>query len=216
MKKNKILLMLAGFMNTAVPMRVIAMAVLLLGSSAAQAVLTANVLTYGATPNIATDNDAPAFSTALKAVVTAGGGSLIVPAGEYHFKTRVAVDLNGKAVTIQGDGVGVSDIHCINTTGLFWFNNAATSESQLDVYDISFTADLPGAGTAIKINNSAVSSSHICSLFMEHVGIKQIRGSEYYFVCGIDGCNLKKPVFKDVFIRLKYPDCGNRDSGWPS
>ncbi|MFA6174147.1 MAG: hypothetical protein WC701_10760 [Kiritimatiellales bacterium] len=216
MKKNKILLMLAEFVNTAVPMRVIAMAVLLLGSSAAQAVLTANVLTYGATPNIATDNDASAFSTALKAVVTAGGGSLIVPAGEYHFKTRVTVDLNGKTVTIQGDGVGVSEIHCTNTTGLFWFNNAATSESQLDVYDISLTADLPGSGTALKINNSAVSSSDICSLLLEHVGIKPLSGSTNYFVRGVDGSNLKKPVFNDVFVRLQYPSVGDRDSGWPA
>ncbi len=66
--------------------------------------VTLNLADFGAVGNGVVDNG-PAFQSALDALVTAGGGTLLVPAGSYLVATPVVKDfssLAGGSITIRG------------------------------------------------------------------------------------------------------------------
>jgi hypothetical protein len=143
-------------------------------------------------------NDSAAFAGALAAIVSAGGGTLTVPCGNYHFTSRITADLAAKSVAIRGAGNGVSIIHCANTTGLFWFNNTSNS-NQLSVTDLTLMADQTG-GTALQVDNPSLSSNNICNLYIEHVFFDALTLDVSYFSHHIAGTNLQQPQFINVFI----------------
>lgn len=145
-------------------------------------------------------NDSAAFSGALSAVVSGGGGTVFVPGGEYHFTSKIAVDLASAGVSIVGDGKGVSMIHCTNSSGIFWFNNSS-NDNELTIRDITFTADMPGAGTAIQINNpSLCTNDAVCSLYMENVTFLVNDWSCDHFNRAIYTSFLQQPAFVDVIF----------------
>ena len=66
--------------------------------------VTLNLADFGAVGDGVT-NDGPAFQSALNALASAGGGTLLVPAGRYFVATPIAKDFSSLAngtITIQG------------------------------------------------------------------------------------------------------------------
>lgn len=176
---------------------------LVAGLSAVQSLaLDVNVTAspYNAVPDDGL-NDSTAFYNAFNAVVASGGGTIFVPRGEYHFTTRISVNLASTRVCIAGEGKGVSVIHCTNSLGLFWFNNSSSSSNELIMRDLSFTADRPSAGTAIQINNpSYCSDENICNLRMEGVVFTVSNFANDYFTRAVYASYLQKPVFIDIIF----------------
>jgi hypothetical protein len=152
---------------------------------------------YNAVPDDGYD-DSAAFASALGDIVTAGGGTLVVPCGDYHFTSQTVVDLGATAVTMRGDGTGVSNIHCANTTGLFWFDNTSNG-NQLTITGMTFTADEEG-GTALRADNPSLTSATICNLYMEHVNYRVLTDDVDYFTHSILGSNLQQPQFVNVYV----------------
>lgn len=151
---------------------------------------------YNAVPDDGLD-DRAAFAGALNAIVADGGGTLTVPCGNYHFTDRITVDLAATAVTMRGDGTGVSIVHCANTNGLFWFNNTGNG-NQLTITGITFTADQTG-GTAVQVDNPSLSSEPICNLKMDIFNFMALTTNSY-FAHHILATNLQQPQFINFFI----------------
>jgi len=177
--------------------RIILLVWLITGSAFAQLNITVTNSPYGAKPDDGV-NDSTAFASALNDIVSAGGGTLSVPCGNYHFTSRITVDLGGKSVAIRGAGNGVSIIHCANTNGLFWFNNTSSS-NQLTVTDLTLMADQTG-GTALQVDNPSLTTNNICSLYMEHVFFDALILDTSYFTHHIAATKLQQPQFINVFI----------------
>ena len=138
-------------------------------------------------------NDSVAFSNALKAIVAADGGTLTVPCGNYHFTNQITVNLAATTVTMRGDGTGVSIIHSANTNGLFLFNNTSSS-NQLTITGITFTADQPGAGTAVQVSNPSLTTAPVTNLLMDVFNFMSLN-TNCYFVHHIVATNLQQPQF---------------------
>jgi hypothetical protein len=75
-----------------------------LNHNAVAATPTLSLLDFGATGDGVTD-DGPAFQKALDALATAGGGTLVVPAGKYVIATPVSKNFSGLASSITITGV---------------------------------------------------------------------------------------------------------------
>lgn len=152
---------------------------------------------YRAVPDDGLD-DSAAFAGALNAIVTAGGGTLTVPCGNYHFTNRITVDLAAATVTMRGDGTGISIIHCANTNGLFWFNNTSNS-NQLTITGITFMADQAGAGTSVQVSNPSLTTAPVTNLLMDIFNFMSL-DEDCYFVNYIVATNLQQPQFINFVI----------------
>src|SRR5271168_5193015 len=89
-----------------------------------------NIQTYGADPLGATDST-PAIQDALNAIVTAGGGVMYIPAGNY-LCTGVTYN-NSAPLRIIGDAPSASNIMCNNgSSDVIYFNiqNCATFRAE--------------------------------------------------------------------------------------
>lgn len=182
------------------------------------------------TSDNSTDDDSLVFKSALNAIVSAGGGTLIVPAGKYHFRTRAEVNLNEKLVTIAGQGKWITEIHSLNAAGIFFFNNTG-AESQLRVLDLCFLADLADSGdttafedsgTALRMNNASLSvntSGTFSSICVWNVSIQPSDWANpdplNSFYNGITGGNLLNASFTDVLFSDR-PGKGTATGGTPA
>jgi len=154
-------------------------------------------------------DDGPGFKAALKYIIDNGGGTLEVPAGNYHIDKTVVVDLKNPAnsaavtVTIQGHGRGVTQIHSRTTDELFFFNNTL-GNSQLGVYDLSFLAAREKCGAAIRFKNLALCPGapdfHSLSMSAVNFQAEDWRNptTVFYFQFGVNAACVHQPVFDDV------------------
>ena len=70
-------------------------------------------------------NDAPAIALAITAVITAGGGTVFFPAGQYKCTTRIGTFVNAEDVTLLGYGAEIQNFAGSSSQGLMQFGNAA-------------------------------------------------------------------------------------------
>lgn len=68
-----------------------------------------DVKTYGATGNGTTD-DITAINSAVSAAATAGGGTVLFPAGTYRISAEIAITSSN--IHLAGEGIGASVIKC--------------------------------------------------------------------------------------------------------
>ena len=149
-------------------------------------------------------SDSQAFSAAFTTVVADGGGSVLVPSGEYQFDSMITVDLKSAQVELRGEGTGTSRIVSANTNGIVWFNNTA-NDNQLIIRNISFVSGLSGAGTALQINNPLLCTNEsICSLLMENVLLAPPDWTTNYFNRVIYTSFLQSPRFINVLANGPY------------
>ena len=137
------------------------------------------------------------FTAQLNSLQT--GDTLQVPCGDYLVSHQIAVNLFNKAVSIQGDGKGVTRIICDNQQGIFRFNNT-TSESQLSISDLTLAAKRANSGIAVHFINPALSSNlSLCSLRMKGIDYQKL-SSDCWFRRGVHASNLQQPKFEDVWF----------------
>ncbi|WP_210769059.1 glycosyl hydrolase family 28-related protein [Ruania alkalisoli] len=167
-----------------------------------------DVRNYGAVGD-GLEDDSAAFQQVLDEIVAAGAGTLYVPAGDYRLASRVTYDWNTNEqkniqISILGDGQGVSNLHADNTDGVLQLITGRASH--ITIANISFWADLPGAGTAIYVERprGGLSTRTLTALNFEMRGT----GREDYFDYGIQSINQGYPFFSDVIFR----GIGNRST----
>jgi hypothetical protein len=70
-------------------------------------------------------NDAPAINAAITAAITAGGGTVFFPAGQYKCSTRIGTFVSAEDVTLWGYGAEIQNFAGSSVQGLMQFGNAA-------------------------------------------------------------------------------------------
>ena len=96
-------------------------------------------------------NDAPAIALAINAVIAAGGGTVLFPAGQYKCATRIGTFTSAEDVTLLGYGAEIQNFAGSNVNGLMQFGNAAvdgngmysasaTTVRNLNILGLKFTS----------------------------------------------------------------------------
>lgn len=146
---------------------------------------TFNLRAFGAVGDGAT-NDGPALQSALDALASAGGGTLVVPAGRYAITSAVSKDFSGlkNPVTIRGvasstrvntRGHGEQLSHGLDLTSEFVIKtNQATDALALSNLASLLITDMVFIGTP-----DASSDAHR-ALFLDGIPDATIRHSEFY------------------------------------
>lgn len=179
-----------------------------------------NVKTYGAVGD-GTAGDTPKIKNAVAAMknwLDGGTGRkavLYFPAGTYAIYDQIAINEAAAAtwgnVIICGDGMGVSTLIRTSTTGngtgALVLNLGSTSaQCRTDVHNLRISATTAGTGpmqgAALKITQAAPTGGAARSLYMHDALIKANDNSTNYFLRGVDGTGLNKPLFEDVSINM--------------
>jgi uncharacterized repeat protein (TIGR03803 family) len=150
-----------------------------------------NLRVFGAVGDGVTD-DGPALQRALNALASAGGGTLVVPAGRYAIASPVSKDFSGlkKPVTIRG----VASSTTVNTRG-----NGEQLSHGLDLTS-EFVIKTGQATVALALSNLAsllitdmvfigtpdASSDARQALFLDGIPDATIRHSEFYGLSSLD------------------------------
>ena len=177
--------------------------------------VTLNLADFGAVGDGVTD-DGPAFQSALDALMSAGGGTLFVPAGHYFVATPVAKDfssLNNGTITIQGvpsdtmpapvtasghelsAGLNLTS-EIIAATGPNLSAFTLTNAEQLTIEHIAFL------GQPTEMTDAFV------TLFLNDIGRATIRHCEFYGLSSfgispeLGGGNVVRAVRSDLSIEL--------------
>jgi hypothetical protein len=145
-------------------------------------------------------DDSAAFQKAFDAIAGKKRVVLFVPAGEYRFAQRVAVDITDIGLTIQGEGQGVSCLLGDNPEGILRIHDAYC-KSQVTLRDFSCMAVRQGAGVAIEVSAPPRGARNYRTLLVEHV---EMRGmdiySHFYFSHGIRALCQWRPLFLNVIF----------------
>jgi hypothetical protein len=139
-------------------------------------------LVYGATGNGSTD-DTAAIQAALTAAISAGGGTVYLPAGTYKVSSTITANLNGTAVYIAGDGRSATYIRFYG------------SGDCLRIYDSSTYSTRSNQGGAgirdLAITGSSSSSSaastglHVGDIFQFEINVKVRNFNNYAGSIGV-------------------------------
>lgn len=127
-----------------------------------------NVKDFGATGDGST-NDLPAFNAASNAMLSAGGGCIVIPAGSYNLSGAWTITKTNKSqsVCIRGYGCGVTKLHFntasngIEIIGTVNQTEGATNSNVDTVEDLSICASQAGTYKALKIVGKNSNSSSI-------------------------------------------------------
>jgi hypothetical protein len=127
-----------------------------------------NVKDFGATGDGST-NDLPAFNAAANAMLSAGGGCIVIPAGAYNLSGAwtITKTTNSQSVCIRGYGCGVTKLHFntasngIEIIGTVNQTEGATTSNVDTVEDLSICASQAGTYKALKIVGKNTNSSSI-------------------------------------------------------
>lgn len=120
-----------------------------------------NVMDYGATGNGSTD-DSGAFKSAIAALQSANGGTLLVPAGKYLLKSTVNVTLSN--MRIQGEGAVSWIINGQASAPAIQFGDGANSYFGCGVFDLTFGQ---AAGVSASIGNAGLSMLKVGQSWVE-------------------------------------------------
>lgn len=97
------------------------------------------------------NDDAPFINAAITAAITAGGGIVYFPRGQYRCNTRIGTFINVQNLTLLGYGAEIQNYSGTNAQGLMQFGNAALDAfgmysvstitvNQLRILGIKFTS----------------------------------------------------------------------------
>lgn len=159
---------------------------------------TINVKHFGALADGKND-DSSAIHKAVDRLFRQGGGVLYFPCGIYRIAQRISASLDGCAISIVGDGLGVSNLYSDNADGIFQFSRDKQA-APTTVRDLSFFAVRPGAGTAIELSHTVEDSAHRRSLVIQHVEIRGMNIDTDYFTRGIKAVGQQLPLFLNVIV----------------
>lgn len=160
-------------------------------------------------------DESGAFQKALEQAVSAGHAVVRIPAGAYRLGRQVAVQFQGavgNGLTLAGDGQGVSVIHCANTGGAIRIRSELC-QTQVTIRDLTFLADIPGAGTALEVSSSLRGVRNYRTLTVQNV---DMRGAglptRNFFSRGICATAQWRPVFQNVvFAGILDPELKEDD-----
>jgi hypothetical protein len=119
-------------------------------------------------------DDSSAFQNALEQAVSADHAVVRIPAGAYRLGRQVAVQFKGavgNGLTVAGDGQGVSVLHCANADGAIRLRNELC-QTQVTIRDLTFLADIPGAGTALEVSSSLRGVRNYRTLTVQNVDMR--------------------------------------------
>lgn len=159
-----------------------------------------SVLACGAIPNDGQD-DSAAFERALAQVRAAGRGVLYVPPGDYQFARQVSIELKGVALTLRGDGQGVSRLWSQNRDGILDLYDD-TCTWQVAVRDLSFLAGQPEAGTALALRSGHRGARNYRSVTLRDVDVRggPVLPATHYFTRGVAAIGQWRPLFENVIV----------------
>ena len=155
-----------------------------------------NVADFGARGDGKRDCSA-AFQKAMDAIVRDGGGQLFIPKGEFLILKQVQAEAPKLAFSILGLGLGVSNLLCDNSEGVFRFRYTEIN-SQITLRDFSLFAMREGAGTAIDIEHRSKGNSHHRALMVENVEMRSHDNRKDYFDVGLRAQDVWRPIFSAV------------------
>ena len=143
---------------------------------------------------------APAFQRALNEVACAGSGVIHVPAGAYRLSRCVAAEMTAGAVSIMGDGVGVTRILCDSGQGGLRLHDE-TARCQFTVRDLSLLAVQADAGTALDVSSPPRGARNYRTLTVQNVDVRGLGvPSRHYFRCGIKAIGQWRPLFVNAVV----------------
>jgi hypothetical protein len=145
-----------------------------------------NVKDFGATGDGST-NDLPAFNAASNAMLSAGGGCIVIPAGSYNLSGAWTITKtnNSQSVCIRGYGCGVTKLHFntasngIEIIGTVNQTEGATTSNVDTVEDLSICASQTGTYKALKIVGKNTNSSSIGCL-VRRISIEGYAVTKYW------------------------------------
>ena len=160
-----------------------------------------NVLDYGADPTGATASDS-AFSSAVAAKESAGGGTIYAPAGTYRLNSTL--DLGTKPGKLVGDGWTISPTPSAATNIVSYVtdgyaitlaNVTVSLDGNVDIYveDLQISSAHPGSNTATGL---AFMPSHYVGNGRSSIRNIVING----FNVGLDPCGVEESSFVDMVI----------------
>jgi hypothetical protein len=161
-----------------------------------------NVKDYGAAGDRSAD-DSTAFQKVIDAIASEGKGVMYIPRGDYVIRKQIVRLLANWDIAIIGDGMGVSNLYCDNSDGIFQFTHK-DKLSQCTIRDLSFYAARPGAGTAINIEFPVKGNRHNRSLIAMNI---EMRGNDIqkdYFIVGIRGYAQWRPLYWNCIFSGPY------------
>ena len=163
---------------------------------------TYNVKDFGAVGDGSTD-DAAAFNAAFTACEAATYGcEIYIPSGTFALGSKITKSMT-KAVTIRGQGRGVSTLLWTNSSGGFDLT-FSTQYNAPKIYELTILTSYAGGGTAITITESPASASS--NDIGPEVTSVDIRGSDTatkYWTNGISLVDVWYPVLSNFAIKGK-------------
>jgi hypothetical protein len=158
-----------------------------------------NVRDFGAVGDGKAD-DSAAFAKALQAAMDAGRGAVWVPAGEYRLAGQVKVEGSPAALSLLGDGQGVSCLVCDNPEGALRLHDP-WCKWQVTVRGLSFLAAREGAGVALEVSSPPRGVRNYRTLLVQDVDIRgQGLPTHNYFDRGIVALNQWRPMWQNVVV----------------
>lgn len=158
-----------------------------------------NVREFGAIGDGKAD-DSPAFQRALQAAMGAGRAVVVIPAGEYRLGTQVSVEGSPTALSLLGDGQGVSCLVCDNAQGALRLRDP-WCKWQVTVRSLSILAAREGAGIALEVSSPPRGVRNYRTLLVQDVDIRgQGLPTHNYFDRGIVALNQWRPMWQNVIV----------------
>ena len=112
-----------------------------------------NVKDFGAIGNFATD-DTTAVQAAFTAALALDRATVYFPAGQY----RIGSITIGSGISIEGDGIGISEIYARDSgETILSYTEAAATSTYINISGLSFISLNSGAGRAVYISGTNAS-----------------------------------------------------------
>jgi hypothetical protein len=168
------------------------------------AMLDVSVAQYGARGGDYGD-DTAAFQKAFDEVIAAGGGRILVPAGDFVISKRLSVEVpnakvKSKEIRLALAGAGIDDSRLVGTgtDGLLHFQTAGGG-TDVTVRDLSLLAAKPKAGVALSVVSALGGVRVERATLVERVRIAGVYGGSH-FTKGILMRGQWRPLIRDVTI----------------
>lgn len=187
---------------------------------------TVSVKDYGAVGDGAAD-DAPAFNAAIAYLTSLGGGTVVIPRGDYRLNSMVQITNSG--IYLEGDGATAGACRIINGVAdqpAIQFGDGVSTFSRCGIVNLAFgqasgvTAVFGNCGLrGVKISNFSVEDIQVFNFpAAPYVGIELSACSQMYLSdCGVQGALSHGIYIKDNTLDLYANNCrsdANAVSGW--